>query len=408
MDDRHLKDILGSAGSRLAGRRIVLGISGSIAAVESVRLARDLMRQGAEVRAVLTPAARRLVSPRALRWATGNPVIRRLTGRVEHLELLGDEGSCDALLVAPATAATLAKMALALDDTAVSTMATTALGSGRPILVAPGMHDCMYRHPVVLRHLAALEDLGVVVIPPRFEEGKAKIAAPEDILEAVARVFGPRDLQARTVLVTAGSTREPLDPVRFLSNRSSGRMGIELAREARRRGAQVALVLGPSAETPPAGVRVLRVETAAQMAEAVARELQDRFVDLFVGAAAVADFQLSEPQAQKIPTRAGELELRLRPTPKILHRVRDLSPETRVVGFKAETGSLDDLLTAARRLRVEARADLVLANPVGVAGQGFDADHNEIWAVGEGEPHHLGLHRKSDLARLVWDLLARL
>lgn len=403
MQDRHLKDILGAAGSCLSGRRIALGITGSIAAVESVRLAREIMRQGAEVHAVLTPAARRLVTARALRWATGNPVVRRLTGRVEHLELLGDEGSCDALLVAPSTAATLAKMALALDDTAVSTMALTALGSGRPIVVAPGMHDCMYRHPVVLRHLAALEELGVRVVAPRLAEGKAKMAAPEEIVEALAAALGPRDLEGRTVLVTAGSTREALDPVRFVSNRSSGRMGIELAREARRRGARVTLILGPATEVPPAGMTLVRVETAAQMGEAVAAHLP---ADVFVGAAAVADFQAAEPEPGKIPSRAGEWELRLRPTPKILHRVRDLSPSTRVVGFKAE--SRDRLLEAAGRLRSEARADVILANPIDLPGQGFDAERNEIWVVAEGEPRHLGLHLKADLARRVWDVLGGL
>lgn len=400
MHDRHLKDILGASGSRLAGRRIALGITGSIAAVESVRLARELMRHGAEVHAVLTPAARRLVTPRALRWATGNPVVWRLTGRVEHLDLLGDEGRCDALLVAPATAATLAKMALALDDTAVSTMALTALGSGRPLVVAPGMHDCMYRHPVVLRHLAALEELGVRLVPPRLAEGKAKMAGAEEIVDAVAAALGPRDLEGRTVLVTAGSTREALDPVRFVSNRSSGRMGIELAREARRRGARVTLVLGPATQAPPPGVTLVRVETAAEMGDAVAAHLP---ADVFVGAAAVADFGPAEPRPDKVPTRAGDWELRLRPTPRILHRVRDLSPSTRIVGFKAE--ARDRLLGAASRLRQEARADVILANPIDLPGQGFDAERNEIWVVGEGEPMHLGLHPKAELARRVWDVL---
>lgn len=387
---------------------MALGISGSIAAVESVRLARDLMRQGAEVHAVLTRAARRLVTPASLRWATGNPVVTRLGGRVEHVEMLGDEGFCDLLLVAPATAATVAKIALALDDTPVTTMATTALGAGRPVLVAPGMHDCMYRHPVVQEHLRKLEQIGVVLVAPRLAEGKAKMAPPVALVEAVAAALGPRDLLGRRVLITAGPTREALDPVRFVSNRSSGRMGVELAREASRRGAAVTLVYGPGEAEPPAGARVLRVETAAEMAAAVEAELRAHGCHAFLGAAAVADFAPVQASDRKIPTRDGDLELKLAPTPKVLDRVRSLAPEALVVGFKAEAGgTVEDLQQAARRKLQEARADLVLANQVALADRGFDAPTNEFWLVdAEGPAEHLPLASKASLARLIWDRLA--
>ncbi|MEW6284118.1 MAG: bifunctional phosphopantothenoylcysteine decarboxylase/phosphopantothenate--cysteine ligase CoaBC, partial [Candidatus Eremiobacterota bacterium] len=237
MDSR--KDIQGTLSSRLDGRAIALGISGSVAALEAPRLARLLMRHGAEVHPVLTPAACELIAPAALDWATGNAPVVRLTGRAEHLELCGREGICKLLLVAPATANTLGKMALGLDDTPLTTVATTALGAGIPVMVAPGMHEPMYHHPAVRDNLARLERIGVQVVPPLLEEGKAKMASPECILEAVLARLGSRRLRGRRVLLTAGPTREPLDAVRVITNPSSGRMGVELAREASLRGAEV-------------------------------------------------------------------------------------------------------------------------------------------------------------------------
>lgn len=362
------------------------------------------MRHGAEVHVVLNRAARTLVTPAALEWATGNPVITRLTGRVEHLELLGEEGSCDLLVVAPATANTVGKIALALDDTPVTTCATTAIGSGRPVLLAPAMHACMHHHPGVQTHLRRLEELGVGLIQPKLAEGKAKMADEHAILQAVLRGLRPLSLAGQRVLMTAGPTREFLDPARCLTNPSSGKMGCELAREALARGAQVTIVYGPGTVEPPARARVLRVVSAAEMAAAVEDELSSEGYDVFIASAAVADYTVEQIAPTKIPTAQGALDLRLVPTAKILDMARDLSPSIYLVGFKAEGGrSQQELVTLALTRLARARADMVLANAVGVPGRGFETDTNELWAVTANGSKQLALASKADLARSVWD-----
>ncbi len=385
-----------------------MGVSGSIAAIDAPHVARRLMRHGAEVHVVLNRAARTLVTPAALEWATGNPVITRLSGRVEHLELLGEEGSCDLFLVAPATANTLGKIALALDDTPVTTCATTAIGAGRPVLLAPAMHACMHQHPGVQAHLRRLEELGVGLVEPKLAEGKAKMADEHALLQAVLRRLRPLSLAGQRVLLTAGPTREFLDPARCLTNPSSGRMGCELAREALIRGAQVTLVYGPGTVEPPARARVLRVVSAAEMAAAVEDELSSEQYDVFIASAAVADYTAEQRASTKIPTAQGALELRLVPTAKILDTARDLAPSIFLVGFKAEGGrSQQELVTLALTRLARARADLVLANAVGVPGRGFESDTNELWAVTADGSKPLGLASKADLARSVWDEIER-
>ncbi|MBI3924976.1 MAG: bifunctional phosphopantothenoylcysteine decarboxylase/phosphopantothenate--cysteine ligase CoaBC [Armatimonadetes bacterium] len=403
----YLKDIQGTAGSELQGRHIALGITGSIAALRTPELARLLMRHGAEVHAVLSREAARLVTPEALEWATGNPVLVALSGRVEHLQLCGESGVCAGLVVAPATANTIAKIALAIDDTPVTTLATTAIGSGVPVLVAPGMHACMYAHPGVQANLRRLEELGVVTVEPRVEEGKAKMAEPGEIVRAMLRLLGPGDLKDQRVLLTAGPTREPLDSARFLTNPSSGRTGTELAREALRRGAEVTLIYGPGTAVPPAGAKVVRVTTAQEMARAVETELGAGSYSFFVGAAAVADFRPSQAHQGKIATREGAIELTLVPTPKILDQVRTQAPDIFSVGFKAEAGvDREGLLSRARARLHEARADLVLANHVGLPDRGFETEDNELFLVGpDGLVEHFPLQSKASLAPLVWDRL---
>ncbi|MCA9794956.1 MAG: bifunctional phosphopantothenoylcysteine decarboxylase/phosphopantothenate--cysteine ligase CoaBC, partial [Candidatus Eremiobacteraeota bacterium] len=273
--EEHLQDILGSHGEGLAGRRIALGVSGSVAALETHRVARLLMRHGAQVHVVMSPSARELVSPTALHWATGNPVTTGLTGACEHLKLVGERGSCHAFLVAPATANTIGKMALGIDDSPLTTVAVTALGRGLPSLVAPGMHACMLDHPAVKANLARLEEMGVRVIAPERLEAKAKMASAEVILAEVGRMLGPASLAGKRVLMTGGPTREPLDPARYLTNPSSGRMACSLAAEAYRRGAEVHLVYGPGQTAPPPGIKVEKVERTAEMLEAVERALAE-------------------------------------------------------------------------------------------------------------------------------------
>ena len=211
-------DIFGTESETLSGKRIVVGVTGSIAAVRVVDLIRDLIRRGAQVHCVMSSAAAQILHPYALEYASGHTVIREITGRVEHVEFCGVGGKADLLLVAPATANTIGKMAQGIDDTPVTTFATTAIGSGKPVMVVPAMHEAMYRHPAVLRNLDALRALGVAVIDPRMEEGKAKIADSAHVVFEVERMLGPRDLLGKKILITSGSNAEAIDPIRILTN----------------------------------------------------------------------------------------------------------------------------------------------------------------------------------------------
>jgi phosphopantothenoylcysteine decarboxylase/phosphopantothenate--cysteine ligase len=346
----------------LSGVNVALGVTGSIAAVKVVELAHELRRHGAAVRAVVSSGAQSIVHPWAIEFATDTPVVTEITGQVEHVELCGRDGWADVFLVAPATANTVGKMAAAIDDTPVTTCATTAFGAGVPIVVAPAMHEPMYDHPGVLASIEKLEAWGVDFVDPRVEEGKAKIAAEEAILLDVARAVGDRPLAGRHVVVTSGATSEPLDPVRVLTNRASGRMGQAVAKACYVRGADVTLVHdGP--DVPYADVT--RVQRAAEMLEAAREAAGD--ADALVSAAAISDFTV-EAAEEKI--RSGqELTLDMWPTPKLIDRIREAHPDLVMVGFKAETSGDDEAMVAeARRIQDRVGLSFVVANDASVMG----------------------------------------
>ena len=347
----------------LTGFNVVLGVSGSIAAVKTVELAHELRRQGASVRAVMTDSATGIIHPWALEFATDNEVVTEITGSVEHVELCGRSGWGDVLLLAPATANTVGKVAAAVDDTPVTTCATTALGADVPVVVAPAMHEPMYDHPGVLDAIDRVESWGVEFVDPRIEEGKAKIATEEAIVTATARAAGDRPLAGDHVVVTAGATTESVDPVRTLSNRSSGRTGRAVARACFARGADVTLVHdGP--DVPYATVE--QVESAAEMTEAV-RGVADS-ADALVSAAAISDYTV-EQAPDKIKSGREELTLTLQPTPKLIDAVRADQPDLPIVGFKVETDGDDEtLVDRAREIRERAGLAFVVANDASVMG----------------------------------------
>ncbi|NLM29714.1 MAG: bifunctional phosphopantothenoylcysteine decarboxylase/phosphopantothenate--cysteine ligase CoaBC [Methanomicrobiales archaeon] len=300
---------------RLSGKTVVLAVTGSIAAVETVKLAHALRRLGAEVQAVMTGAAAGIIHPDALTYATGRPVVTRITGLVEHVLYCGEGGAADLLLIAPCTANTIGKIACGIDDTPVTTFATTALGRGMPVVVAPAMHESMYRHPGVAENLDRLRSWGVDIIPPRIEEGKAKIADNETIVLHAERAISERPLAGKRVLITSGACAEPLDDVRILTTRSTGRMGRALALEAFRLGADVTVVHNGVFPC----VRNVHVTSAAEMRSAVLRICRDEGVDIYVSAAAISDFA-PERQEGKIPS-GSPLTVRLTPLPKIIDEV---------------------------------------------------------------------------------------
>jgi phosphopantothenoylcysteine decarboxylase/phosphopantothenate--cysteine ligase len=366
------RDIVGKKGSQLSGVRVVLCVTGSIAAVEAPEIARELMRYGADVWAVMSPAAQMMISPQALHWATGHPVTTHLTGNLEHISLL--QASRVVVLVAPATANTISKIGHGIDDTPVTTLCSMALGLGLPVLVAPAMHEPMQDNPFVRESLERLRSHGVIIIPPRVEEGKAKIAETHVIVQRVIGAVGGLPLRGKKVVVTAGPTVEHIDPVRVITNRSSGAMGFALAERARDLGADVTLILGPTPLTPPGGVEVVRVMTTEEMKEALEEALQDG-ADIVMAAAAPADFRPAESSPRKLDTRKTPgLALSLVPTPRVIGGVKRLRPESILVAFKAETeGDQELLVERARMLMDEVQADVVVANDVSSAEAGFSA-----------------------------------
>jgi phosphopantothenoylcysteine decarboxylase/phosphopantothenate--cysteine ligase len=346
----------------LAGTNVALGVSGSIAAVKTVELAHELRRQGAEVRAVMTDAARGIIHPWSLEFATENPVVTEITGSVEHVELCGYDGWADVLLLAPSTANTIGKVAAAVDDTPVTTTATTALGADVPVVVAPAMHEPMYDHPGVLEAIERLESWGVAFVEPRIEEGKAKIATEEAIVLDVARAVGTRPLAGKRVVVTSGATTEAVDPVRVLSNRASGRTGRAVAKACYVRGADVTLV-HDGAAVPYADT--IAVESATEMLDAVRSAVEDG-ADALVSAAAIGDYTV-DTAAEKI--RSGrELTLDLEPTPKLIDTIRTEHPELPIVGFKLETSGDDAMIEQARETLDRAELTFVVANDASVMG----------------------------------------
>jgi phosphopantothenoylcysteine decarboxylase/phosphopantothenate--cysteine ligase len=372
----------------LDGVNVALGVTGSIAAVKTVELAHELRRRGATVRGVMTESAQGIIHPWALQFATENPVVTEITGDVEHVELCGREGWADVFLVAPATANTVGKMAAAIDDSTVTTCATTALGADVPVVVAPAMHEPMYDHPGVLETIETVESWGVSFVDPRIEEGKAKIATEDAIVTETARAATPDPLADEHVVVTSGSTTESVDPVRTLSNRASGRTGRAVARACYVRGAEVTLVHDAARAGPDDGhphyATVEDVESAAEMLEGVLAHADE--ADALVSVAAISDYTVEE-HAEKIKSGSDELRLELSPTPKLIDTVREEHPDLTIVGFKVETEGGDETLVERARETLE-RTGLafVVGNSADVMGEAetralfVDADDTEEYA----------------------------
>lgn len=404
------KAIIGTSGRQLEGRRIVLCVTGSIAALRSPEIAKELMRKGAEVYAVMTPDAQRIIHPYALEWATGNPVVTEITGKIEYVAAVGGEGTApvDLVLVAPATGNTLAKIAWGLSDTPVTAYVSAALGARIPVILAPAMHRCLWDSSATSENIARLRALGLTLVESKLEEGKAKLAEVEEVVEAVIRRLTAPTMAGMKVLITAGPTVEHLDPIRVLTNRSSGRMGVALAREALRRSSQVTLVYGPGTAKPPLGVRLVQVETSDQMREAVVSHLQTGDYSVFLAAGAVSDFTPILPSTRKISTaQTPELTVRLRATEKVVEEAKKLSPQTFLVIFKAEYQVSEEELAAKAEERMkQTEADMVVANDVGRRGAEFGSQTTEALVLEKnGKKVRIPLSRKEDAAAKILDLV---
>jgi phosphopantothenoylcysteine decarboxylase/phosphopantothenate--cysteine ligase len=366
----------------MRGRNILLGVTGGIAAYKAAELCRALVREGAHVQVVMTRAACEFVQPMTFVALSRREVALDLfdAAREASQNHVALARWADCVVVAPATADFIARVAAGRAD---DLLATIVLATEAPVLLAPAMNWAMLENVVTkenIERLARRPNVEVCESPAgdmaEPEEGPGRLLEPAEIARRVARRLRPRDLEGHTILVTAGPTREPIDPVRYLSNRSSGKMGYALAERAAARGADVVMVSGPTALRAPARVTTVHVETTAEMCEAVLARLEG--VDAVLMAAAPADYAAAAPANEKIKKGDSEWALRLLPTPDILSRIVERkTPRTLVVGFAAET---KDLLENAAKKIARKRLDLCVANWVG-GGRGFDAETNHVWLV---------------------------
>lgn len=386
----------------LASRRIVLGVSGGVAAYKSVQLARELTKAGADVRVVMTESATAFVGEASFAAVTGSPAVVSLFGGSDVSPHTSLAHWADAIVVAPVTASTLARIATGQSSDA---LVATILAAQVPVILAPAMHTEMWEHPATQRNLATVVGDGYTIVGPERGDlaggdiGVGRMSEPEMILAGVAAALAPGDLAGESILVTAGGTREPIDPVRYIGNRSSGKMGNAIALAAAQRGANVVMVTTAPAPTHPS-IEVVDVATASEMADATWSHAPAATVAIL--AAAVADFRPAETTNDKLRRSEGVPELRLEATPDVLAGVIERSPNTFVVGFAAETGSVDGAPAKALAKGV----DLLVANDVARPGSGFGTDTNEVTLVrGDGSTEALPLMTKDAVAHALLDAI---
>jgi len=402
------KSIIGSKGNALKDRKIVLGVTGSVAAIKSSEIARELMRHGADVTVVMTHMAQKIVHPYALEWSTGNPVVTELTGQIEHVQLGGEHPDrADLILIAPSTANTISKAATGIDDTPVTTLLTTAIGADIPIIIAPAMHASMYKHPIINENIEKLQSIGIKVLMPRMEEEKAKIPSTKEIVEAVIKRLTDQDLKGVKILISAGPAREYLDSIRFISNPSSGKMGMAIAEVALRRGAEVTVVYGRGNAEIPTGTNLVNVITTEEMLDAVVGNIKTMQPDIVILAAAAADYKPSERPDVKVPSKQPQWNIELRPLPKIIEQVKKVKPNTFLVGFKAEYNITDEeLISRASKRMKEAVMDIVVANDVARDKVGFNTDTNEVFIIDkQGKVLHVPVSDKTEVAEKLLTII---
>lgn len=395
--------------SAIRGKNIVLGVTGGIAAYKACELVRALVKEGASVEVVMTQNAMEFVTPLTLQTLSGNKVATRPFDPVWESEIghisLADRA--DLVVIAPATASFVGKMATGIAD---SLLATLVLATLVPVIVCPAMNVNMYNNVAVQENIRKLRDRGVSIVEPSEGflacgwEGRGRLPETEDIMSEIEFALTPKDMASERVLVTAGATREHIDPVRFISNPSSGKMGYALAEEARMRGADVVLVSGKSPLPPPRGVTLVSVESADDMYTAVMKHLD--WSTLVIKAAAVGDYAPESKSAGKIKKTGDELTLKLKRTRDILKEIGEKKKQQIVVGFAAET---EDLMSnAAIKLR-EKNADMIVANKVGAPGAGFEADTNEVHLLfASGAMEELPLAPKKEIAKIIFDRISGL
>lgn len=399
--------------SALTDKKILLGISGGIAAYKVADWVRSLRREGATVTVVMTEAARNFVTPTTFAALSGNRVYQGMFDEqdVENIPHITLAREADLVLIAPATAQTISRLAHGAADELLSTI---VLATSAKILLCPAMNSRMLEHPATRKNIGLLKEYGYRIIEPACgsmacgEEGPGRLPEWHTVRDAVLEAFLPQDLSGQTILVTAGPTREPFDPVRFISNRSSGRMGYALASTARQRGGEVTLISGPTNIQPPPGVNFIRVTAAAEMYEEVMK--RSREMSVIVKAAAVSDYRPADISEHKIKKGEQSLEISLERNPDILQelglrREREKKPNI-LVGFAAESR---DHLDEGRRKLTAKKLDLIAVNDIKAEGAGFEVETNRITLIDkDGTAEELPLLSKEETAHRIWDTVVRL
>ena len=390
---------------------IVLCVTGSIAATETIKLAREFRRQGHSVKAFMTNEATKIIHPNALEFATGQEVVLDLTGKIEHVAY----SQADLILVAPATANTISKFAYKISDNPVNTLLITAYGHNTPIVFVPSMHDSMY--DAVSENVEKLKEEGIVFVNPRIDEGKAKFPAIEDIvLESIRTINLDKvekglaednivNIAGKNILISLGGTFEEIDPIRGISNRSSGRMGLELAKEAFIRGANLTILAAHHEVSIPKVFDVINAESSELMNEKIDELIAD--FDIFIATAAISDFAPINKENFKLSSNYN-LSLEFEPIAKIIQKIKKINEDIFLVGFKAEYNiSEEQMIDCARSQMQNAGTDLVVANDVSHKGCEFGSETNEVILVSD-EIKKVALNSKKEISKSVFDEISRL
>jgi phosphopantothenoylcysteine decarboxylase/phosphopantothenate--cysteine ligase len=393
----------------MQGRKILFGVTGSVAAFKAAGWVSSLVKEEARVTVLMTESAARFVTPLTFGALSGNQVYTDMfsTDAEEMMAHITLSGDADAILIAPATAQTIARLAHGMADNLLS---AAVLAAAAPVVVCPAMNAKMLAHPATQRNLATLQELGYIIVEPECgplacgEVGSGRLAEWDPAREALLALFVAQDLAGQHVLITAGPTREALDPARYLSNRSSGKMGYALARTAKRRGAEVTLISGPTNLSVPPGVTVVSVQTAAEMGEAVQEHAGH--ASIIIKAAAVADFKPKKVALLKIKKAGTDLQLELEPNQDILATLgRERRTDQVLVGFAAESNNHE---AEGRRKLQAKKADLIVVNDILGKQTGFNVDTNQVTLITRDDAEQLALLSKEENANCIWNKVMEL
>ncbi|OED30013.1 bifunctional phosphopantothenoylcysteine decarboxylase/phosphopantothenate--cysteine ligase CoaBC [Methanosphaera sp. WGK6] len=377
--------------------KIILCVTGSIAATEDLKLVHQLRRHGFEVECFMTESAAEIITPMSMEFATENPVVTKITGKVEHVR----NAQADLILVAPATANTISKFAHKIADTSVTTLLLTASGYKTPILFVPSMHISMYRAIENNINKIKKDHPEVCFMEPNEAERKAKFPSKHEIVLEVERMLSDHKLQGMNVLVGTGGTFEAMDAMRGITNRSSGKMGVEIAKEAYRQGANVTLLCGLTHTHIPKNLKRINVESTSEMMSVVKNEILE--TDIYVSAAAISDFEIDHVEESKYPSE-NDITVKFTKLPKILQQIKEISPSTFVVGFKAEAGvSEEELIKKATNRMNKYNTDIMVANDILVEDGGPGSNNNEVYLIDKDSYEKIELDSKWHIAQKIID-----